>query len=591
MTGRALAGTRWLRLMWVVMLTCVTFVVGCSEKPEADLVFISGAAHNTLDPQKMSWMHDGRIAKQLYEGLVQVDFVTHEIEPAAAESWTVSDNGRVYTFVLRDDAKWSNGDTVTSQDFANAWMRALLPDSASDYSRKLFVIRGAKTFYEWRSKQLTSFTVIRKRAGGEADNSTQDAADNVWKLTQNEFARTVGIRTPDERTLVVELSRPTPYFLSMLSLSVFLPVHSASLETYSWNEAETGMRQTETVYFGDPKVLVTNGPYRLADRAHQEWLLMEANEHYWNAAAVGPKSVLQRIIKDPLAAEKAYSNGEADWVVDVPSAHRIAQQLLDSGRDDVHVSPLAGTYFYNFNCMPEVNGKPNPLADVRVRRAFAMAIDRQAIVNDITKAGQTVAKSFVPPNAIEGYIPPVDEAVLFDPEQARALLAEAGYPDGKGLEHLSILLNTGAGHETIAQFIANQWKEHLGVSLAIEAIDVTGFAERLDNQQYTIARAAWIGDYPDPSTFLNKVASDSENNDCKWVNQQYDAYLAQAASADSLEQRMTYLAQAEAVLQQDQPMALIFHYVNIDLARPPLDVIERNHWGRWRMWEFPTGGN
>lgn len=582
------------------LLTLLLAAVGiaampaCSDKPDAELVFISSAAHKFLDPQKLSWMHDARIVTQLYEPLVRVDFTSFDVEPAAAESWTLSDDGRTYTFTLRDDLRWSNGDAVTAGDFVAAWRRALLPDSAADYTKLLLPIAGAEAFFDQRAEQLAQFEQIRGAAGGAATDTARDAAETMLELALQRFDESVGIDAPDDRTLVVTLHEPVPYFIATLSMPVFFPVHAASLEAASIVDPASGLIQTDAGYFTDPERLMTNGPYRLAGRSVRQWLHMEANPHYWNADAVGPKSIREDILTDPLAAEQAFTRGQADWVVSVPSAHRVALQLIaarDEGRrDDVFVSPLAGTYFYTFNCMPTLPGEdtPNPLADARVRRALAMAIDREMIVNRITQAGQSPATTFIPPTAFADYQPPAEHGVAFDPEAAAALLAEAGHPAGKGLEGLSLLMNTGAGHETIGQFVAEQWREHLGVSVPIEAVEVTDFADRLDNQQFSIARAAWIGDYPDPTTFLNKMSSKSENNDSKYQSEAYDNLLAKAAAEDDPAARLAMLRQAEAQLLKDQPMAFVYHYVNIDLAKPWLADIERNDWGRWRMWEFPA---
>lgn len=579
-----------LRVALVALLGAAT-LTACTEKPDAELVFISTAPHKSLDPQKASWMNDARILSQLYEPLVRIDFSTLEVEPAAAESWTISDDGRVYTFTLRDDAKWSNGDPVRADDFVAAWQRVLLPDSAADYSKKLFPIEGAKAFFDWRANQLEQFAAVRQQAGGQAGDTAQDAADTMWTLAATKFAEEVGIEAVDDRTLRVTLNEPVPYFLQSVSLPVFYPIHSQTLPEISVTDAGTGLRETDAGYFVDPDRLVTNGPYRLAGRSLRQWLHMEANEHYHSRDAVGPDSIREDIISDVVAAEQAFSRGNADWFVSVPSAHSVGQRLVEAAeagdRDDVYVQPLAGTYFYNFNCLPEYEGEPNPFADARVRRAFSMAINRRQFVERVRPIGQEIAVSFVPPFALRDYMPPIETGIAFDPETAADLLAESGYPGGEGLDGLTLIYNTGHGHEDVAQYVRSQWEQHLGVVVTTEGVDNNRFGERLDNQQFQIARAGWIGDYPDPTTFLNKMASDSENNDSKYASEAYDNLLEQAAAATDPAIRRARLREAEAVLLRDAPMAYMFHYVTIDLAKPWLADIERNEWGRWRMWEFP----
>lgn len=569
----------------------VAMAAGCTEKPEAELVFISPAAHKTLDPQKASWMNDARVLMQLYEPLVRIDFEKLEVEPAAAESWTISDDGRVYTFTLRDDAKWSNGDPLRADDFVAGWRRALLPDSAADYSKKLFVIEGARDFFDWRAEQLEQYAEIRGQAGGEAGDTARDAADTMWMLTLTEFAERVGIEAVDDRTLRVTLAEPVPYFLQSLALPVFSPIHAGTLSEISRTDAGTGMRETDAGYFVDPGRLLTNGPYRIAGRSLRQWLYMEANEHYHSLEAVGPDSIREDIIGDVAAAEQVFSSGDADWFVSVPSAHSVGQRLVEAAeagdRDDVHIQPLAGTYFYNFNCSPRYEGEPNPFADARVRRAFSMAIDRRTLVDRVRPVGQETALSFIPPFAFDDYQPPTDRGLAFDPDAAAQLLQEAGYPGGEGLDGLTLIYNTGHGHEDVAQYVRSQWQKHLGVSVTTEGIEGKRFGERLDNKQFQIARSGWIGDYPDPSTFLNKMARDSENNDSNYDSEAYNDLLDQAAAARDPEARLEILREAEAVLLQDAPMAYVFHYVTIDLAKPWLADIPRNEWGRWRMWEFP----
>jgi len=245
---------------------------------------------------------------------------------------------------------------------------------------------------------------------------------------------------------------------------------------------------------------------------------------------------------------------------------------------------MAGTYFYNFNCSATLNdGQVNPFADARVRRAFAMTIDRQMIVQQITGMNQPIARSFIPPGVMANYTPPTKSGVGFDPKQAQQLLVDAGYPEGRGLDGLSILYNTGSGHEFIAQAIKNMWKQHLGVSVSLEGVEVKAFAQRMKSQDYTICRASWFGDYPDPTTFLDKMKTSDGNNDCAWSDARYDALLKQAQTQVG-PTRLHTLEQAEALLLEQQPMALIFQYKNLYLWKPDQVLgLESNAWGRWRF--------
>jgi oligopeptide transport system substrate-binding protein len=341
----------------------------------------------------------------------------------------------------------------------------------------------------------------------------------------------------------------------------------------------------DATYWSDPQRLVTNGPYRLADRRFKRYVHLLANEHYWNRAAMKNGSILERISTDPQNAVMAYDQGKADFLPDVPTASELAADLLRQERRDLHTQPMAGTYFYNFNCEAKLSsGADNPLADARVRRALSMAINRQTLVQKITRLNQPVAQTYIPPDALPDYQPPVEAAVAEDVPAARQLLADAGYPQGRGLDGLSILYNTGHGHETIAQAIQAMWKEQLGVIVTLRGLEGKAFSERLKKRDYTIARASWFGDYPDPTSWLQKMVTGDGNNDCGWSNGEYDALLAEADGEANPIKRMKLLRDAEAIVLREQPMALLYQYVNLYLFDPTkVRGLELNAWARWQL--------
>ncbi len=510
------------------------------------LVFVSAVDVNTLDPQKMSWNHDIRSAGCLYEALVKFKLPELTLEPGVAERWELSDDRLTYTFHLRGDAKWSNGDAVTAEDFIFAWRRALLPDFAADYSQLFYCIAGAEDFLRWRQQRL---------AAGQ-----RDALDAVYA----HFAQTVGLSAPDARTLIVQLKQPTPYFLELCAFATFYPNHAASTAAALTVNPDTGLAQLPPRFWSDPEHLLSNGPYVLSGYRFKRDLTFTPNPHYWDRSRVANAGIVQRIIDRPETALQVYERGEADWLPDIPTAAPIAAQLVQSGRSDVHLTPWAGTYFFSLNCEPKlVDGSPNPLADVRVRRALSMTIDRAALVRQVTRLNQPQALSFIPPDMIPGYTAPTGAGVAFDPPAAKKLLADAGYADGSKLAGLSILYNTAGGHESIAQAIQHMWRQHLGVVVTLEGLEVRSFRQRLKEQKYTIARASWIGDYRDPTTFLDKYHSQGGNNDSKYRSAEYDALLAQATATADPAARLQVLQQAEARLLTDQPIAPIFHYITL----------------------------
>lgn len=582
MTEASLLRTAWRlpRFFSFLLIALAGLLGACGEKrPRADLVFIADSPHNQRDPQKMSWAHDIRLTNQLFEGLVRLDYTDMSVRPGVAERWEISEDGTTYRFHLRADARWSNGDPVTAGDFAYAWFRALSPDGGAQYVQLFHVLRGAETYYAWRAEQLKIYAEIARRGSG----GKTDPAEAAWQLAEDQFARTVGVKVVDDRTLEVVLNHPTPYFLELTAFVTFFPNHRASLKATEQADAASGMVTTDSTYWADPQRLITNGPYHLVHAAFRRSNYLEQNPHYWNRAAMANTSIEERIIENPQTALQAYENGDADVWASPPTAGPLVAGLVASGRKDLHLQPAAGTYFYNFNCRAQLpDGRKNPFADARVRRAFALAIDRQAIVERVTRLNQPIARSYIPPQVIAGYQPPVDAAVLFEPQAAATLLAEAGYPGGAGIGSLTLLYNTGAQHEFIAQAVQAMWKQHLGVDVRLEGVEVTVFGDRIRSGQFDIARAAWFGDYPDPTTWLEKMGTGAGNNDCGWSDPTFDALLQQARSIREPEARMAVLAEAERIIQEQQPMALIFQYVMPSLFdAEKVTGLQPNAWARW----------
>lgn len=546
-----------------------------SDNAKAVLTFASSTEHHYLDPQKISWLHDFRVAELLFTPLVRWSLTDMTLEPAAAAKWEISDDQLTYTFHLRPDGKWSNGDPVTARDFVYAWRRALLPDMAADYSQLLYCIEGAQAFFEWRSNQ------IQQIAQGKLN------ADQAWQQAIKRFDETVAIKAGDDHTLVVKLASPTPYFLQLCAFVTFFPVHEASLSKLEKVSASTGMIEYPaevTNYWSDPAQLVSNGPYMLKSRRFRRDLEAVPNPHYFDRDKVANGGWIEVISTNPQTQLIEFRQGKIDWLPDIPTVSPLAADLVNQKLPTVHVSPAAATYFYNFNCLPTLpDGRKNPLADARVRRALSLAIDRQTIVDRVSRLGQPIARTFIPPGVIKEYQSPSDAGHDYNIELARQLLAEAGYPGGKGLTGLSILYNTGQGHENPAQQIKRTWEETLGVVVELEAYESKRFSELLKGKQYTISRASWFGDYIDPSTFLDKFQTDGGNNDNGWSNTQYDALLRQAAVELDPARRMTLFTQAETILLNEAPIAPIFQYVNLDVYDTRLKGMSDNPWKLRRL--------
>jgi oligopeptide transport system substrate-binding protein len=511
-------------------------------------------------------MEDVRIGECLFESLLRYRLPEMVPEPAAAEQYTVSPDGLTYTFTIRSDARWSNGDPLTSHDFSYAWLRALSPDLAADYSELFFLIRGASDFFDFRAAQLKAFA-----ASNKAESTTQPRADpaQLWREALEFFDKHVAITTPDDKTLVVTLAQPTPYFPELCAFMTLAPVHAKTVEAQVTFDPVSGRRVQDPMWT-KPGRLVSNGPYVLASRRFKRDLHLTANPHYWNRSAMRNQSILQLVISDPMTQLLAYQRGEVDWLPDIPSnsplAADLVRQMREGQRPDAKLVPMAGTYFYNLNCSEKlVDGSPNPLSDERVRLALSKGIDRRTIVERVTRLGQPIAATFVPPGAIAGYTPPTDGGVTFDPDGARKLLAEAGHPNGAGLDGLSILYNTEGAHADIAQQIKRSWEENLGVSVTLSGVEKSVFGARLRSKDFTICRASWFGDYRDPTTFLDKFISTNGNNDAGYSNPKFDDLMKQAAGETDAPARMRKLQQAETLMLRQCPIAPIFHYSVLQL--------------------------
>lgn len=593
-------------LVPIVLLLALIGVSVLSDKPtpRADLVFINSSDVNTLDPQRMSWMHDLRTARLIYEGLVRNDVLSHNfnIEPAVAESWSVSDDALTYTFRLREDARWSNGEPVTAEDFRYSWRRAMLPDLVSDYAKMFKNISGAQAYYTWRTEQLDAFSDRPFNSPAER----QSAAYALWDETKSKFDELVGMRSPDPRTLIIELEKPVPYFLDLCAFGVFAPVYEPLVSQYERPDAQTA-RLIRRPGWTRGGVLISNGPFTLERWRMKRDMRLEKNPHYWDRDNIAVDSIDIPSINDPNAGVLAYQTGAVDWIADVTASYRgemVAQKLQYLAEHEVQVEELRaqghdqfaidrmlppdprahthavssfGTYFYNFNCKPFLpDGQPNPFSDARVRRAFAMCIDKRAVADQVRRLGEPTARTLIPPGSIGGYTSPEGLHNIGDAKdkaerdaiiaQSLQLLEEAGFPEDFVV---TLSFNKDAGHDLIAQTIAKSWQKHLGVQTRLDQKEIKIFREELKDKQYMTARAGWFGDYGDPTTFLNINHSTDGNNDRAYNNPVYDDLLDRASIELDPEKRMALLSEAERIImEEDVPLVPIFYYATIYMFDP-----------------------
>lgn len=523
-----------------------------SSNPQADaaakargnvFTFINRGDVITLDLNQMSYLQDFRVTYAMREGLYKPDPKTLEPKLALAKDVKVSDDKKTWTFTLRDDGKWSNDDAVTAKDFVFSWR--LLLESPGQYTSLFYYIKGAKEFSE-------------KRRAGEAA-SFED----------------VGIKSPDDHTLIVTLENPVPFLPDLMTFPTFYPRNERSMEPFKQKPDDKGRISYDAAY-SQAKNIVVNGPYRLKEWTPGQRLVLVKNPTYRAADKIKLDGITMLVNNDPQSAFVQYENGEVDWMADVSA--EIGFNLKQQGRKDLLVAPAFGTAFLTVNCgddVPELQGKKNPLADLRVRQALAMTIDRQTIVDKITRMGELPANSYMPHHFYPGWTStPVSP---FDVAKAKQLLADAGYPDGKGFSPLSIAYNSDSPtRRDVAEYLHSQWQKHLGVNIELHPLELNGYRDYITNKQYTLGLGAWYGDYQDASTWTDKYAPESENNDSNWTPPAYNALLKQARIEPDEGKRAKLLMDAESMINADLPVIPLYYYVNFTLQRADVKDLPLN---------------
>lgn len=558
----------------------------------------------SLDPGTTSASSDFRLIKLLYEPLLAVQWGGGGIEPAVAKQLPkLSEDGLTYTFTLREQAKWSDGQPVTAHDFVYGWRRAMLPDSASDYASLFFLIDGAEDFFLWRQGLLDLDSLKEAIQNQEqrdaflarfpslAKQSESLTPEQKWQLTLKQFDQTVGIKAIDELTLQVKLKAPTAYFTDLAAFPTFSPMPRHIFEDPSLGLVEftpEGAWRLDDAYFNGESAqpLVTNGPYYLRDWEQKVRIIFDQNTHYWNKDDMGNVRIVEETIQDSSLQVLRYEDGLLDWI---PDAGAIAKKLVKTDYEDLHKVPMAGTYYYQFNCRPTLpNGKDNPMIDPMVRRAMAMCIDRKQIVENVTKMNEPTAKLIVPGHSVVGYEGPRDAGIDFDPQAAKALLAEAGYPGGEGFPPIEILVNfDGAGHADIALPIKKNWEDHLGLQVDIEQVEFKVLLDRSNRGNFFVRRAGWFGDYADPTTWLDMFREKDSNNESGYHNPKYDALMEQAALELDKPKRFELLNQAEAILMQDAPIVPLYYYVSVMVYDKEKIDLKPNAWNNLRLEKIP----
>jgi len=519
-----------------LLLVCLLLPLACGRSGHSDalarrmqagvIVYNLANEPTTLDPARASRLSDLRTVGQLLDGLVRIG-PDGRVEPAAATSWTIAPDGRTYTFRLRQ-ARWSNGDPVRAGDFAFAWRRVLDPATRGIFANLLFGIEGAEPYF---------------KAAPEARAGIR-----------------LGIETPDDRTLVVRLAQPVSYFLSLVALETCFPVHPPTVT-----------RLGEAA-FAAPHY-IGNGPFRLVEHIPRRRIVLEPNPLHAEAGA-GPQRLIFVMVENEFTEWTAYRRGELDVTATV---HRSALATVRR-RVDFRSVPLVGTCYLVFNC------EQPPFDRAEVRRAFARALDRQLLVQHITRGGEQPATAFVPPGILyplwrgdfrrEGgdLLPPTAP----DDAEMQRLRAAMGALPGP----IDYAFDTSDLMRSLAIALQMTWRERLGVEVGIQAQPARVLAQRKRAGDFQIARASWIADYLDATTFLDLFRGDSPQNVTRWRDPRYDALLDRAAAAADPAARIDLLHEAERLLMDEMPICPVFFYAIAYLERPGLEGIRRNLLGR-----------
>lgn len=474
-----------------------------------------GADPEGLDPHLVTSVAAFDVLRALMEGLVGEDPVDLSPVPAVAERWEVSGDQLEYTFYLRPDARWSNGDPITADQFLFSYERILSPALGAQYAYMLYCVENAREFNL-----------------GEIDDFSQ-----------------VGFEALDDRTLRIRLAHPTPYFLFLLTNCNWWPVHPPTILAHgaiddratSWTRAEN---------------FVGNGPFTLAEWRTGRPIRVEKNPHYWDVETVRLNGIVFHPIESPDTEERAFRSGQLHITENAPP-DRISYYLENHPRM-IRSEPYLGVYFYRLNVANEA------LSDPRVRRALALAIDQEAIVKHVLQGHFDPAYNFTP--ATRGYTS--DVRIGFDVEAARALLAEAGYPSGEGFPPLDLLFNTQEVHRRVAEAVQQMLRKNLNITVQLYNQEWQSYLASTRAGNYDMARAAWIGDYPDPNTFLDLWVTDGGNNNTGWSNPEYDRLIRAAAETADQEERYALFSAAETILIEEVPIIPIYHYRSNYLLHP-----------------------
>ncbi|MBU8725269.1 MULTISPECIES: peptide ABC transporter substrate-binding protein [Bacillus] len=522
---------RWSVVTLMLIFTLVLSACGFSGNKSGDSTSSSGEAKTTLNvnistepfslhPGLANDSTSGSVIRQTFEGLTRIN-AEGKPENAMASDIKTSADGKTYTFTLRD-AKWSNGDPVTAEDFEYAWKWALDPKNESQYAYQLYYIKGAEA----------------------ANKGEAKVAD-------------VGIKAKDKKTLVVELENPTPFFTELTAFYTYMPVNKKVAE------------KNKNWYTNAGENYVSNGPFVLSQWKHGGTITLEKNNEYWDKDTVKLKKINMSMIKDTNTELSMFQKGELDWAGS-PTGNLPTESLQKLKKDGgLKIQTIAGIYNYKFNT------EVKPLNNANIRKALAYSINRQAIVDKITQGEQVPAMAIVPPT-MEGF---TDNKTGYfkdhDVDTAKKLLEkgakELGYKSVSDLPALKLSYNTDEAHQKIAQAIQEMWKKDLGLKVELDNSEWNVYIDKIHSGDYQIGRMGWLGDFNDPVNFLELYKDkDGGNNDTGWESKEYKQLLNDSAKETDKTKREEMLKKAEEIIINDMPIAPIYFYTQLWVQDPKL---------------------
>ena len=508
---------------WAMLLMLVLIVAGCSEESSEEPVDDGNTQeeaaerkvlnlNNTSEPGALhpglgQGTHDSWVLEHAFEGLYKKD-PEGNIVPGIATDHTVSDDGITWTFNLREDAKWSNGEPLTAHDFEFAWKYTLSPEAAADYAYQMYYL-----------------------ANGAAYNAGEVTADEV------------GVKALDDHTLEVKLEKPTLFFLDLITFYTYYPVSKA-------------VQEANPNWYQEAETYVSNGAFKLTEWKHKESMKLEKNEFYHEADKINLDEVNFVILEEQNTEWQMYQTGELDLVNNLPSD--VEGKLIAEKNPEVYSDLQLSVYYYNLNT------DKKPLNNVKVRKALAMALNRQVITENVAQGGQPPAYSVIPPGVPDtkgDFSENSGQLFKEDVEEAKKLLEEGLKEEGlTGMPEFTILYNTSEGHKKIAEAAQEMWRQAFGFTVQLENVEFQVKLDREKAGEYDISRAGWVGDYIDPMTFLELWVTDGAYNDAKYSNPEYDALIQKSKEVLDPAERMTILHEAEELLISEMPIVPIYFY-------------------------------